>query len=127
MLKDPSSCAALAPPVSPELSLELSDLAELSREYISQSRAANTLRAYRADWADFEGWCTGHGRAALPADAETVALYLSDRAQSHKTSTLSRRLTGISQAHAAAGFDSPTKAAAVRAVWQGIQRKHGTA
>jgi len=44
-----------------------------------------------------------------------------------KTSTLQRRLTAISQAHAAASVESPTRSAAVRAVWSGIRRQHGTA
>jgi hypothetical protein len=51
----------------------------------------------------------------------TVALYLSDLAQGCKVSTLTRRIATISQAHQAAHLETPTKAAEVRAVMQGIR------
>ena len=45
-----------------------------------------------------------------------------------QTSTIQRRISSISQAHAAAGYDdSPTKTALVRATWQGIRRSKGVA
>jgi hypothetical protein len=56
------------------------------------------------------------------AEPQTVALYLSDLARTHKVSTLYRRLSGISQAHQAAGFSTPTTDAQVRLVFQGMQR-----
>jgi hypothetical protein len=56
-----------------------------------------------------------------------VALYLSDLARTHKVSTLYRRLSGISQAHQAAGFSTPTTDAQVRLVFQGIRRTLGSA
>jgi len=56
-----------------------------------------------------------------------VALYLSDLAKTHKVSTLYRRLSGISQAHQAAGFSTPTTDAQVRLVFQGIRRTLGSA
>ena len=101
--------------------------ADQAREYLSSAKAPNTLRAYRTDWADFCAWCEGRGFAALPAAPETVALYISDRAETCKTSTIQRRLSSISQAHQAAGHETPTKAYAVRMVWAGIRRKLGTA
>ncbi len=101
--------------------------AERARDYARAARAANTRRAYRADWADFTTWCQERGRGALPAAPETVALYLADRAAHCKTSTLQRRLVAIAQAHKAAELESPTTHASVRAVWSGIRRTHGTA
>jgi site-specific recombinase XerD len=101
-----------------------------ARDYAPEARAANTRRAYRADWRDFTSWCEGHGRPALPAAPETVALYLTDLAGRCKTSTLQRRLSSIAQAHQLAGHaahDSPTRHATVRAVWAGIRRAKGTA
>jgi len=100
---------------------------ERARHYARESRAANTRRAYRADWADFTTWCQAHGRTALPAVPETVVLYLSDRANTLKTATLQRRLTAISQAHKAADLDPPTTDRAVRRVMTGIRRAKGTA
>lgn len=51
---------------------------------------------------------------------------MTDLARSHKVSTLYRRLSGISQAHQAAGHETPTKDAEVRLVFQGIRRTLGT-
>ncbi|MBX9581124.1 MAG: tyrosine-type recombinase/integrase [Gemmataceae bacterium] len=96
-------------------------------EYLNKSRAANTRRAYRADWADFKAWCARYRRPAVPTAPETVAFYLADRSQDLKTSTLARRLATIAEAHRAAGFDPPTKAAQVRLVWAGIRREKGVA
>jgi site-specific recombinase XerD len=106
---------------------ELTSTAERLREYISRSKAPNTVRAYAADWRDFSAWCGQHGWAALPARPETVALYLSDLAERARASTLTRRISAISQAHRLAGFDSPTADARVRTVMAGIRRVKGTA
>jgi len=103
------------------------ELTEAARDFIHASRADATIRAYRTDMADFAGWCSDHAVESLPATPEAVALYLTDRASSCKASTLQRRITAISQAHQAAGFDSPTATAIVRTVWRGIRRTVGTA
>src|SRR5436309_9322912 len=70
-----------------------------ARAFLLAAKAANTLRAYRADWNHFALWCEEHGQAALPAIPETVAYYLTALARSHKPATLQRRLTAISKAH----------------------------
>jgi site-specific recombinase XerD len=105
----------------------LADLADRVNDFISQSKAVNTVRAYRADWADFESWCQSHGQISLPAASETVALYLTDLATTHKPATLTRRMSAISQAHQIVGFESPTGSAKVRLVMAGIRRARGTA
>jgi integrase len=65
----------------------------------------------------------------MPATPETVALYLTDRAATLKTSSLARRLTTINRAHEAAGHPSPATMhhVAVSEVWKGIRRQKGTA
>lgn len=98
-----------------------------AKHYLDQSKAANTRRAYRSDWADFEAWCAKYSRASLPAAPDTVAYYLADRSQQLKTSSLQRRLATISEAHRAAGHESPNKSAQVRLVWAGIRREKGVA
>ncbi len=100
---------------------------ERARHYARESRATNTRRAYRADWADFTAWAQEHGRTALPATPQTVVLYLSARADTLKTATLQRRLTAISQAHKAADLNTPTAERAVLRVMTGIRRQKGTA
>jgi len=95
--------------------------------YIRRSRAENTLRGYRSDWADFTGWCAGVGLVALPASAETVASYLSTLADRNlKSGSIQRRVSAIAASHTAAGFDPPTQKAAVRLCLAGIRRALGT-
>jgi site-specific recombinase XerD len=104
-------------------------LADQARAYVKAAKAKNTLRAYDADWRDFSAWSQQHGRPPLPAEPETVALYLADRASTLKTSSLSRRLTAIARRHQALGYPSPASMqhATVSEVWKGIQRTKGTA
>ncbi len=120
-----SSAAVLTVAESTEILLQ--QAGARARDYARAAHAANTRRAYRADWAAFTAWCQARRRDALPAAPETVALYLADRADHCKTSTLQRRLVAIAQAHKAAELESPTTHASVRAVWSGIRRIHGTA
>jgi site-specific recombinase XerD len=124
--EDSASQLVVSTPVWSSSLTTLSHLAEEAREHVENSKASNTRRAYASDWSDFTEWCRHHGLPSLPASPETVALYLTDCAKGLKTSTLQRRLSTISQAHKAAGHESPTKHAAVRAVWQGIKRTKGT-
>lgn len=113
--------------VQPAHLVALQDVAEKAREYIGHARASNTLRAYQSDWRDFEGWCSAHSVASLPAASEVVVIYLTDLSSRAKPSTLQRRISAISQAHQAAGYESPTKSSQVKAVWAGIRRVKGTA
>jgi site-specific recombinase XerD len=56
-------------------------LAERARDYFRQAKAASTVASYTRDWRDFSGWCQTQARVALPAHPETVALYLTDLAE----------------------------------------------
>ena len=65
----------------------------------------------------------------MPANPETVALYLAARAEEKRPATLRRRLTAISKSHAAAGHPTPATLThlPVQEVLQGIRRTHGIA
>lgn len=98
------------------------------RRYSANTRAANTVRAYAADWRDFSGWCDTHQLVALPAHPLTVALYLDALVEAGRSiSTLSRRLAAIAVAHRRARLANPAEDGAVREAWLGIRRQHGTA
>jgi site-specific recombinase XerD len=99
-------------------------LAEEAQSYAELGRAANTRRAYGSDWADFSGWCASVGAVPLPAEAATLALYLTARAPTHAASTLARRLAAIRTAHREAGH-APPDHGDLRRVWSGIRRAHG--
>ncbi|MFO0840898.1 MAG: site-specific integrase [Gemmataceae bacterium] len=105
----------------------LEEIGSEATRYLEQSKAENTRRAYRADWADFVTWCDKYRRSSMPAAPDTVAYYLADRSQTLKVSTLERRLATIAEAHRAASVESPTKSAQVKFVWAGIRREKGTA
>jgi integrase len=106
---------------------DLDTLRDTTAGYIRSSKATNTRRAYRADWDHFTIWCTTHSFGALPAAAETVAMYAAALAEDHKVATITRRLAAISQAHQAAGYESPCKVSIVQAAMAGIRRSKGTA
>lgn len=110
-----------------ETGVELAGLIEEAQDYIAASRAENTTRSYLTGWRQFEAWCEGRGLVAMPADPETVALYIADLAAKVKPSTIDSRLAAISAAHRAAGHPSPTKSEAARLVRRGVRRSHGTA
>ena len=98
---------------------------ERARAFAQQARAANTKRAYRADWADFTAWCDDRGVVALPARTKTVALYVAARSDALALATLRRRLAAINQAHAARGHDKPARTTEepLHSVWAGLVRE----
>jgi site-specific recombinase XerD len=94
--------------------------------YVAAARAANTLRGYRSDWAEFTAWCRGRGDDPLPAGPAAISGYLTELARAGaKVGTLSRRLSAIRFAHQLEDLPDPTSAARVVAVWEGIRRTHG--
>ena len=93
--------------------------------YLEQAHANNTQRAYRSDWRHFEAWCQAQGREALPATPETLARYLTEMADQLSVGTLSRRLSALSAAHDAGGFESPAGSPLVRTLLRGIRRSKG--
>src|ERR1700722_15011155 len=88
--------------------------------YIREARAPNTVKAYHSDWCQFKNWCVENDRSFLPANVETVNLYLADLAEDHMPSTLARHLVSISEVHQVAGHETPTRASGVRLVLAGI-------
>jgi len=60
--------------VATELRLRLGAVAASARDDAGQAKAATTLRASRADWADRTTWCDRYALPPLPAAPETVAL-----------------------------------------------------
>ena len=94
-----------------------------ARYFVSKSKAANTLRAYKADLEDFARWCQTQRIRQLPVPSVAVANYLSHLATiGAKRSTIRRRIFAIRFWHVENDFETPTKAKAVKAVWEGIQR-----
>ena len=43
---------------------------------LKSSKAINTLRAYKADYRDFAGFCIKHVFKAMPSEPKIISLYL---------------------------------------------------
>jgi hypothetical protein len=114
--------------VTPEVAArQLEELRQRTAEHIRHSKSEATLRAYRSDFSGFELWCRRFGLSSLPAEPDTVALYLTACGGAGAAlSTLRRRLVAISQAPRASGLPSPTQAETVRRTIAGLARTRGS-
>jgi site-specific recombinase XerD len=103
---------------SPDLIKLEQDAAEIA----SCARSANTVRAYRNDWAHFSSWCLAMGVQALPALARTIALYMTAHKDRYSMATLNRRLSSIAAAHRMAGHPFDCRCCEVSLVMDGLRR-----
>jgi integrase len=87
-------------------------------------RAASTMKSYASDWRSFAGWCSVMGRQSLPADQETVSVYVTWLLEHDKkrVSTAQRHLASIADAHRRASLPVPAMGAA-RETITGVRRK----
>lgn len=108
--------------ITPSAGIVPVDLTTRARQYQAESRADATIRAYRSDWQSFTAWCRLQGRESLPASPNTLYCYITDLAESHKASTIQRKLVAIGQAHVTAGYPNPTHHTEVRTTMAGIRR-----
>jgi len=112
----------------PASNLSLEAAAGAACEFAQNSNAANTRRAYAADWRHFRTWCASVGQIVLPATPAVVAAYLGAMAGAGaKVKTIERRCTAIRHFHVAARHDNPAAHPGVRATLDGIRRTLGSA
>lgn len=105
---------------------EIETLTQRSKHYQQKSRAESTKAAYKSDFDGFTFFCATHNRKALPASPETVSLYITHMADiGRATSTISRAMTSIRQAHELSRLPSPTIDPEVAETWKGIKREIG--
>ena len=106
--------------------IELENALRAATHYAENSRSPNTWRAYKSDWRIYEAWCTSVKLESLPAEPETVAMFVAAQADKGLSpSTLRRRLAAIQLVHFGAGHASPHRAKQVTEVMRGIARKWG--
>ena len=91
----------------------LDPLRDQATRYATGATAAATRTAYRLDWACFAVWTASHGLDALPAQPETVGLYLFAMPPTLQVSTLVRRLAAIAIAHRLAGHQLAARRSAM--------------
>ena len=102
-------------------SLELETLKNLK-----SSKASNILRAYKAEYKDFAGFCIKHGFKTMPSEPKVISLYLTHLSQTSKFSTLKRRLASISVIHKISGHYIDTKHPMITENLMGIKRVKGS-
>ena len=102
-------------------SLELETLKNLKN-----SKAANTLRAYQADFKDFSAFCIKNGLSSMPTEPKILSLYLTHLSANSKFSTLKRRIASISVIHKMKGHYLDTKHPIIMENLHGIKRVRGS-
>jgi site-specific recombinase XerD len=109
-----------------ELTINLKSLHEATLNNLKNSKANNTLRAYKSDFKDFGAFCAKHGLSSLPSDPKVVSLYLTHLSKSSKISTLRRRLVSISMIHRLKGHYLDTKHPIIVENLMGLRRVKGS-
>ncbi len=96
------------------------EVGEETRAAIKAGVAANTTRAYARQWTNFQAWCAGLGRIALPSTAQSLAEYttLLCRAD-YAPSTIEQAVAAIRVAHRTAGHPGQPDTAAVELILAG--------
>lgn len=95
---------------------------------IEGAYAPATIRAYRADFERFIGWCETKGESALPATPEIVAHFIQGLTNEAMSSAYIRRiLAGVSAIHRLNRLADPTKDPDVRLEMRRMHRKLGRA
>ena len=109
----------------------LERLAQRARGYVEAASSDNTRRAYASDWRHFSGWCRRQGVDPLPADPETVGLYITacasgaEGGRKDAVSTIERRLASLSWNYAQRGGEKlDRKDRAIAVVLAGIRNTH---
>ena len=108
----------------------ITDIKALQEETLlnlQNSKAINTVRAYKSDFNDFELFCVKNGFKSLPSGPKIVSLYLTYLSTKQiKMSTLKRRLVSIGVIHKLKGFYLDTKHPSIIENIMGIKRRKGS-
>ena len=108
----------------------ITDLKALQEETVlnlQNSKALNTIRAYKSDFNDFGLFCAQNGFKSLPSEPKIVSLYLTYLSTKDvKMSTIKRRLVSIGVIHKLKGHYLDTKHPSIIENIMGIKRKKGS-
>ena len=108
----------------------ITDIESLKEETIinlQNSKAKNTVRAYKSDFRDFSLFCSKNNFKFLPTDAKIVSLYLTHLSTKEiKISTIKRRLVSIGAIHKLKGHYLDTKHPVIIENIMGIKRRKGS-
>ena len=108
----------------------ITDIKALQEETLinlKNSKAINTVRAYKSDFNDFGLFCARNGFKSLPSEPKIVSLYLTYLSTNNvKMSTLKRRLVSIGVIHRLKGHYLDTKHPSIIENIMGIKRRKGS-
>jgi site-specific recombinase XerD len=108
----------------------ITDIKALQEETLlnlQNSKANNTVRAYKSDFNDFSLFCVQNGFKSLPSETKIVSLYLTYLStKGIKMSTLKRRLVSIGVIHRLKGHYLDTKHPSIIENVMGIKRRKGS-
>jgi site-specific recombinase XerD len=108
----------------------ITDIKALQEETLlnlQNSKAINTVRAYKSDFNDFGIFCAQNGFKSLPSNPKIVSLYLTHLStKDAKISTLKRRLVSIGVIHKLKGHYLDTKHPSIIENIMGIKRRKGS-
>ena len=108
----------------------ITDIKALQEETLlnlQNSKAINTIRAYKSDFNDFGLFCVQNGFKSLPSEPNIVSLYLTYLStKDAKMSTLKRRLVSIGVIHRLKGHYLDTKHPSIIENIMGIKRRKGS-
>ena len=110
-----------------ELITDIKALQEETLLNLQNSKANNTVRAYKSDFKDFGLFCAQNGFKSLPSEPKIVSLYLTYLSTKEvKMSTLKRRLVSIGVIHKLKGYYLDTKHPTIIENILGIKRRKGS-
>ena len=108
----------------------ITDIKALQEETLlnlKNSKAENTIRAYKSDFNDYGLFCAKNGFKSLPSEPKIVSLYLTHLSTKEvKMSTLKRRLVSIGVIHRLKGHYLDTKHPSIIENIMGIKRRKGS-
>ena len=108
----------------------ITDVKALQKETLvnlQNSKANNTVRAYKSDFNDFGLFCAQNGFKSLPSEPKIVSLYLTHLSTKNvKMSTLKRRLVSVGVIHRLKGYYLDTKHPSIIENLMGIKRRKGS-
>jgi len=108
----------------------ITDIKALQEETLinlKNSKAKNTIRAYKSDFKDFGLFCTQNGFKSLPSEPKIISLYLTQLSTKDvKISTIKRRLVSIGVIHKLKGYYLDTKHPLILENLMGIKRRKGS-
>ena len=92
-------------------------------EVMAHNRSEGTRRTYASLWATWENWADERGLPTLPAEAEHIADFLVNRAETCTKGTINTLKAAIAAMHVDNNLLDPTKHKGVKKVIAGLNRE----